>query len=150
MKRVRRDRERWKPPTPLLPIAVFECRRCHAALTGPLGMLADAKPLSQKKGTSMVPPGHYWPVPEGGEFAGQFAVSLTDQVGIGYHADTRRLMGCCGPNGLQGRNRVCGCGYEVGTERSDCIWPYAVYLDPSRVLSVAPDAEPGAAAAGGA
>jgi len=49
----------------------------------------------------------------------------------------------------RGRNRLCGCGYEVGTERSDCILPQAVYLDPLQVLAVSPDAEPGVAATGG-
>jgi hypothetical protein len=39
----------------------------------------------------------------------------------------------------RGRNRLCGCGYEVGTERSDCIWPQAVFLDPLQVLAVSSD-----------
>lgn len=64
---------------------------------------------------------------------------LTDVVG--YHADTERLLGCCGPSGNAGPNRVCQCGREVGTERSDCIWPSAVYLDPNKVEGVAPQTE---------
>jgi hypothetical protein len=140
MKRVRRNRERWHPPTSPPATAVFQCRRCHAPLTGPLTLLADAKKLSHREGTSLVPPGSYAPVPEGQDFAGTIAVSLTDLTGVGYHPDVRRLIGCCGPNGCKGRNRVCGCGYEIGTERSDCIWPQAVYLDLSRVLAAVPNA----------
>jgi hypothetical protein len=123
-------------------LAVFRCRRCRAALTPPLALLADAAALSQREGTSLVPPGRYWPVPAGQDFAGSFAVALADLVGVGYHPDTQRLIGCCGPSGAGGRNRVCECGYEIGTERSDCIWPQAVYLDPSQVLAMDPDAEP--------
>lgn len=85
--------------------------------------------------------GRYFPVPGGQDFAGAFAIALVDLVGVGYHPDARRLIGCCGPNGAGGRNRVCGCGCEVGTERSDCIWPQAVYLDPSHVMATVPHAD---------
>ena len=141
-----RDRTPWYQPPPPPAVAVFQCRRRHVALTRPLALLADAAALSQKMGTSHIPEGHYWLVAAGQDFAGQFAVPLADLVGVGYHADRRRLIGCCGPSGIDGPNRVCGCGREVGTERSDCIWPQAVYLDPSLVRAVASDAEPGAAA----
>ncbi len=148
MKRLRRDRKPWYQPPPPPAVAIFQCRRCHTALTPPLALLADAAALSQKEGTSLVPEGHYWPVATGQDFAGQFAVPLADLVGVGYHPDRRRLIGCCGPSGTDGPNRVCGCGREVGTELSDCMWPQAVYLDPSQVLVVPPNAEPGAAAGG--
>lgn len=32
----------------------------------------------------------------------------------------RRLVGCCGPNGLSGANRICFCGAEIGTQSEDC------------------------------
>ena len=148
MKRVRRNRERWQPPAKLVQLAAFHCRRCQGTLTPPLSLLTDAAALSGREGTSLVPAGRYWRVPEGQDFAGAFAVALPDLVSVGYHSDARRLSGCCGPSGTGGRNRLCGCGYEVGTERSDCIWPQAVYLDPLQVLAVPPDAEPDAAADG--
>jgi hypothetical protein len=144
MKRVRRDRERWQPPAPLLANAVLQCRRCHTALTPPLVLLTDAVALGKKEFTSRVPSGFYWLVPAGQDFAGSFAVALPDLIAVGYHPDTDRLLGCCGPSGDYGRNRVCRCGHEVGTERSDCIWPQAGYLDPTQVLAVAPDNEPAA------
>ncbi|WP_208354406.1 hypothetical protein [Pseudaestuariivita rosea] len=43
---------------------------------------------------------------------------LTDAVC--YTTLTRRLSGCCGPSGIDGPNRICTCGAEVGTESSDC------------------------------
>ena len=140
MKRVGRDRHRWQPPPALLPSAVFQCRRCRANLTSPLALMADATILGRQAGSSLVPAGSYWLVDAGQDFAGQFAVALADLVGVGYHHDSRRLIGCCGPSGSDGPNRICGCGHEVGTERSDCIWPTAVYLGPTRVVAVAPDA----------
>jgi hypothetical protein len=140
MKRLRRNRKPWYVPPPPPARAVFQCRRCHAALTGLLALVTDPAALGQRAGASLVPEGHYWPVATGQDFAGHFAVALADLVGVGYHADPRRMIGCCGPSGIAGPNRVCACGQEVGTERSDCIWPQAVYLDPSQVRAMTPDA----------
>ena len=133
---MRHDRKSWQAP-PLQPaVAVFQCRPCHAALTRPLALLTKTTVLGRKAETSLVPDGHYWLVAAGEDFAGQYAVPLADLVGVGYHRDNQRLIGCCGPSGTNGPNRTCGCGYAIGTERSDCIWPHAVYLDPSRVVAV--------------
>lgn len=138
MKRIRRDRKSWYQPPAQIPVAVFQCRRCHSNLTGPLALLTSSSSLCQKAAQSFVPEGHYWPVAEGQDFAGLFAVSLADLLNVGYHPDHRRLIGCCGPSGSNGPNRVCSCGREIGIERSDCIWPQAVYFLPSEVLLVPP------------
>lgn len=45
MKRLGRNREPWHPPVPLLQVAVFQCGRCHAALTPSLLLLVDASAL---------------------------------------------------------------------------------------------------------
>jgi hypothetical protein len=142
MKRLRRDRNSWYQPPPPPAAAVFRCRQCHVDLTRPLCLLSDVSALSKTEGQSLLPEGHFWLVGEGHDFAGQFAVPLADVIGVRYHTDRNRLIGCCGPSGSEGPNRVCGCGCEIGTERSDCIWPHAVYLDPVRVLAVSPDAKP--------
>lgn len=143
MKRLRRDRKVWyRPPSPPA-VAVFQCRRCHAVLTRPLALLTDASTLSREEGTSLLPAGHFWKVAAGEEFVDEFAVPLDGLIGVGYHPDRQRLIGCCGPSGTHGRNRVCVCGREVGTERSDCIWPHAVYLDASEVLVVSQDSDGG-------
>src|SRR4051812_35037431 len=99
MKRLRRDRKGSYQPPPQLAVAVFQCRPCHAALTQPLALLPDASVLGRKEGAPLVPQGHYWLVAAGQDFAGQFAVPLADLVGVGYHPDDRRLIGCCGPSG---------------------------------------------------
>lgn len=38
-----------------------------------------------------------------------------------------RLNGCCGLDGCDGPNRICGCGTEVGTESSDC-WTWHMFV----------------------
>lgn len=164
MKHVRRHREPWYVPPPPPVVAAFACRVCGAALTPPLLRLDDATALCEKALAPLVPDGHYWPVAAGHpkaeygfqnklvlvtDFTGHFAVRPDAVAGVGRHPDRARWAGCCGPNGLGGPNRVCACGRTVGTERADCLYAVAVYLDPSAVRAVTPDAELGAAAGGG-
>jgi hypothetical protein len=134
---------------------------CRAVLTGPLRRLDDAAALCEKELAPLVPEGQYWPVAAGHpkaeygfqnelvlvtDFTGHFAVRPDALAGVSRHPDRARWSGCCGPSGLGGPNSVCACGREVGTERADCLYAVAVYLDPSAVRAVEPDAEPGAAA----
>ncbi len=155
VKRVRRHREQWYVPPPPPEVAVFACRLCGAVLTAPLRRLDDAAALCEKELAPLVPEGRYWPVAADHlpssfdgrpvDFAGCFAVRTDSLVGVGNHPERGRWVGCCGPSGAHGPNRVCACGHAVGTERSDCMWPVAVYLDPQAVRTVEPDAVPGAA-----
>jgi hypothetical protein len=157
VKRVRRKREPWYAPPPPPAVAVFVCRGCGAVLTTPLRRLDDAAALCEKELAPLVPEGHYWPVAAGHpkaeygfqnavvlvtDFTGHFAVRTDALVGIGGHTDRARWVGCCGPSGLGGPNRVCACGRSVGTERADCQYAVAVYLDPAAVRAVEPEAEP--------
>ena len=152
MKRVRNQRSPWHvPPTPP-DVATFRCRTCGAALTGPLRRLDDLAALSGQELAPLVPAGTYWlvvaddlPTSHHGipvDFTGCYAVRPEDLVGVGNHPDRGRWLGCCGPSGTGGPNRVCGCGLPVGTERSDCMWPVAVYLESQVVLPGVTDAEP--------
>lgn len=55
-------------------------------------------------------------------------VNLDDVLSTVLHTkNCTRLSGCCGLDGVDGPNRVCGCGAEVGTERSDC-WTWQVFV----------------------
>lgn len=146
--------QRYVPPPPP-GVAVFTCRGCGASLTAPLRRLDESAALATKELAPLVPAGTYWPVAVGHlpssfddrpvDFAGCFAVRPDALAGVDHHPDHRRLNGCCGPNGAHGHNRVCRCGRSVGTERSDCMWPAAVYLEPKAVRPV----EKGAAPDGG-
>jgi hypothetical protein len=134
MKKSRRNRPDWYQPPPPPAVAVFRCRACSLLLTTPLTLLTDLTQLSIKDKTSFVPEGHYWLVSAEQDFAGQIAVPLASIVEPHYHSERERLSGCCGPSGTGGMNRVCACGQEIGTERSDCIWPYAVYLHTAQIV----------------
>jgi hypothetical protein len=141
MKRLRRDTPTpWYEPLSSPRVAKFQCRKCHAFLTNCLTLLFDSKQLSQEEHTSVISVGYYWLNDHNEEFPRHYVVSLQDAILINYHKDTNRLIGCCGPSGNAGRNRVCACGYEVGTERSDCMWSQGVYLDPERIIAVTQDA----------
>jgi hypothetical protein len=160
VKRVRRHREPWYVPPPPPAVAIFTCRRCGNPLTGSLRRLDDAAALCEKELAPLVPDGHYWPVAAGHpkaeygfqndtvlvtDFTGHFAIRPDALIGAGRHPDPGRWVGCCGPSGLGGPNRVCACGREIGTERADCLYAVAVYLDPAAVRAVEPEAEPGVA-----
>jgi hypothetical protein len=97
-------------------------------------LLTDPAQLSTVEKTSFVPEGHYWPVTAEQDFAEQIAIPLSSIIVPRYHLDRARFSGCCGPSGTGGMNRICLCSHEIGTERSDCIWPHAVYLDRAQIV----------------
>jgi hypothetical protein len=153
MKRIRKQQAPWYVPPPPPVEATFVCRSCGAAVTGLLRRLDDEAALASKELVPLVPVGTYWPVAAGHlptsyqgvpvDFTGCYAVGPDALVDVGNHPDRERWVGCCGPSGTSGPNRVCKCGRAIGTERSDCMWPVAVYLDPAAVRPVEPAAEPG-------
>ena len=151
MKHGRKQKLPWyvQPESPA--VATFLCRACGATLTKSLQRLHDQTALTNEESMPLVPQDAYWLVAEGhlptsfdGEpvdFTGCYAVHPHALVGVGNHPDRERWMGCCGPSGTGGPNRICGCGRPIGTERSDCMWPIAVYLEPKAVRPGYPEAE---------
>jgi hypothetical protein len=115
-------------------------------MTPPLQRLDDAAALCNEELTPLVPEGRYWQVTsehlpsslngQPVDFTECFAVRQDALLGVGNHPEKLRWIGCCGASGTHGPNRICACGQEVGTERSDCMWPVAVYLDPQTVRPV--------------
>jgi hypothetical protein len=151
VKRVRRHRNNWYVPSLPPEAAVFVCRGCGTALTVALKRLDNAAELSEKPQMPLVPKGYYWQVSAGHppaeysfqgatvlvtDFTGHFALPPDSLRELGCHPDPSRWSGCCGPSGLGGPNRICRCGQEVGTERSDCLYSVAIYLDPERVRAI--------------
>ena len=134
----------------------FVCRSCGITLTGPLRRLDDSAALATRNLAPLVPQGTYWRVTPGHlptwnegvpvDFTGCYAIRPDALNAVGEHSSAERWMGCCGPSGGGGPNRICSCGSPIGTERSDCMWPIAVYLDPQLVCPSTPAAEPGPAA----
>jgi hypothetical protein len=113
---------------------VVRCRRCGAPLTYPLARLTDRSLLSGNDGEPYLPRG--WFTVSNGDWSGprgQLIANLGDRTFTAHHPDGRRLNGCCGLDGLDGRNTVCYEGHEVGTEKSDCWMSHALLFDPECV-----------------
>jgi hypothetical protein len=113
----------------------FTCLRCNRDLTTPLEE-ALATQLFTKDGDPHVPTG-YFAVSDGDYYTGtegQRLVNLADMRSWYRHTDLRRLNGCCGLDGCDGPNRLCDCGAEIGTERSDCWHAHCIALLPEAVL----------------
>ena len=118
---------------------VLRCGSCGIGLTLPLRGLPDPSLISEEFGNDYIPRG-YLLVSDGNYFTnsnGQFVVNLKDLVNTKHHSDFRRLNGCCGLDGCDGKNTLCINGHEVGTERSDCWLPHAILFDPAAVEKVA-------------
>src|SRR4051794_23414562 len=100
------------PDTDRSALIVFVCRSCRSALTRPLARLADQSLLSEEVGLPRIPRGWFTTSHGAREFAGDILMSLEDAEQVGEHPDSRRLIGCCGPDGGSGMNRICARGHE--------------------------------------
>jgi hypothetical protein len=114
------------------------CSQCGIPLTLPVCGLPDKVLICEQRGEDYIPRG-YFTVSDGSFFRGtegHLIVNLKDIVNTIHHPDHRRLNGCCGLDGLDGKNTVCEKGHEVGTEHSDCWLPHAMDFDPLAVQKV--------------
>ena len=132
MRHSSQNRRPWYLREPLPEAAVFSCRRCHIVISKPLVALRDRSQLSERVQTSRVPEGYYYSIPEAEEFEYHVAVPLKALM-THVQYDLSKLTGCCGPSGNDGPNHLCKCDRAIGTERSDCLWPAAVYLSLAKV-----------------
>jgi hypothetical protein len=125
---------------------VLVCTSCGAQLTVALRLLSGKDPsvpaVECRDGLPPADPGtvykSYEPIvksfdglPAPLEFTPQYWVNpadLTDSVEL--TKDERRLIGCCGPSGLDGPNQVCRCGAEIGTLQSDCFTAHVFIPEP--------------------
>lgn len=104
-------------------------------------LLEDVSSLSKEDGTDHVPQGFY-KVDDGDsytQFAGQILVNLKDLLNTKYHPDPRRLNGCCGLDGTDGRNLMCLNGHEISPEMSDCWLAHVAALAPAMILQSRPN-----------
>jgi hypothetical protein len=143
MKHGRKRKTQWYIPPESPALATFSCRACGVKITKLLRRLKHVADLASKELKPLVPEDAYWIVTDVHlptrfdgkpvDFAGCYAVHPDSLAGVGKHPDPERWIGCCGPSGTGGLNRICICGRPVGTERSDCLCPVAIYLDPTAV-----------------
>ncbi|MEU6084426.1 hypothetical protein [Streptomyces sp. NPDC047108] len=132
-------------------MVVFRCRRCHGDVTAPVREvplpdpdIAPAPytvPTGEECPPRMRPGTFAYDPPEAAErvhrpqFAGAalglrraglsgIVLGRADVRGVELTSLRGRRSGCCGMDGFDGPNLVCGgCAAEVATERTDCWTP---------------------------
>lgn len=67
---------------------------------------------------------------------GTYVLHPLDVVALDPHPDVTRHIGCCGPDGEHGVNRLCRCGAEAAIAADDCTTAYATRLVPGAVRAV--------------
>lgn len=121
-----------------MPSIRFHCATCGLDLTPPLQLLDDPALLIDEEEEDYLPDG-FFTIADGEQYpatAGDYLINLKDAINTMPHPNPSRLNGCCGLDGLSGKNVVCLHGHEVGTERSDCWLAHSLALDPAAVVGV--------------
>ncbi|MDG4864169.1 hypothetical protein P8605_39115 [Streptomyces sp. T-3] len=103
---------------------------------GPFG--APFVPCEDDDAYDGVVPGGGWRADERGFLVsdgprGTYVLNPLDVVELDFHPDLDRSMGCCGPDGDYGVNRVCSCRAEVAVLAADCTSRYELRLIPDAV-----------------
>jgi hypothetical protein len=79
----------------------------------------------------MVPKGFYI-ISNGDHYGGskgKIIININDLTNSIHHKDSSRLNRCFGLDGMDGPNRTCINGHEIGTEFSDCWMAHAMVLE---------------------
>ncbi|MBA9078664.1 hypothetical protein [Rufibacter quisquiliarum] len=108
-----------------------KCGKCGIELTEELESLDDTTLLNETDEQSYVPIGKLF-ISDGEYYTGtegKIIINCADLKNAKNHPDIIRLQGCCGLDGLNGNNKVCINGHEVGTEKSDCWIAHGVILE---------------------
>lgn len=121
---------------PSNPMQLF-CRKCAIPVSGILQELPQSITLNETDGNDFISKGYYL-VSDGEYFTGsegKLIINKSDLINCKDHPDAGRLNGCCGLDGLDGVNKVCANGHEIGTEKSDCWMAHAFIFEKGRVNS---------------
>ena len=112
------------------------CKECKIALSKELVELTDSKLLNEGDEKPFIP-ASFFTKSDGEFFTGtkdKLIINLNDLINIKNHPDFKRLNGCCGLDGLDGLNKVCVQGHEIGTAKEDCWMPHCVIFETSRII----------------
>ncbi|RKD94078.1 hypothetical protein [Marinifilum flexuosum] len=107
------------------------CKKCNVELTNELVELSDRELLTEDDGKDFLPKGYYF-VSDGGYFTaseGKIIINLKDLINTQNHNDFKRLNGCCDLDGMDGINKVCKNGHEIGTVKKDCWMPHCIIFE---------------------
>ena len=111
------------------------CRKCQLVISKEVIELHDTSLLSHDDGQDYIPEGFYI-IDDNKmhlDLRDAIIINLKDLVNSKRHSNRSRLNGCCGMDGLDGRNRLCLRNHEIGTEKSDCWMSHFIALDSEMV-----------------
>ncbi|WP_224358358.1 hypothetical protein [Priestia aryabhattai] len=111
------------------------CKSCEIEISNVLTELNDISLLKEEMEEDYIPQGYFLIVNEEDKVdeKGTVIINMKDLINSKHHPDEDRLNGCCGLDGLDGMNRVCLNGHEIGTENSDCWMPHYIVINPNMV-----------------
>lgn len=110
---------------------VIKCLVCNTVLTNELIELTDLNELNDEDGEDFIPEGRFF-ISNGEHYLnskGQIIINKKDLINSKNHTDFSRLNGCCGLDGMDGINKTCINGHEIGTEHSDCWLSHCVIFE---------------------
>ena len=112
------------------------CKRCNELLTPKTLIKADEDELRFEEGEELLPKDKYvlnddiWNFDK---LETSYLINIKSII-LKDHEDKSRMVGCCGPSGLDGFNQLCpNCNEEVGILVADCFTLHFVGIDVNKV-----------------
>ena|SRR5688572_18503993 len=115
--------------------SVLRCRSCQRPLSAVLHSNVDPAGTNHADRAPFVPAGNIH-LSDGEFFTAtedRYIINLDDGRNLTDHTNVKRLAGCSGMDGCDGPNKLCLCGAEVATEKSDCWMPHALIFEADAV-----------------
>jgi len=112
------------------------CKQCSIELADELVEVLGPGQVREIDDQDFINQGKFF-VSDGEYYAGtesDIIINLKDLKNSKNHTDASRLNGCCGLDGMDGRNKTCINGHEIGTEKSDCWMAHAFIFDNDKIL----------------
>lgn len=110
---------------------IIKCGQCGLPLTNELKENISIDSLNENDNEDFIQMGCY--CISNGEFfresKGKILINKRDLLNSKNHSDFKRLNGCCGLDGMDGLNKTCNNGHEIGTEYSDCWMPHCLIFE---------------------
>ena len=110
---------------------IIKCKQCDLNLTGQLTELTNADKLNETDNEDFIKVGYFF-ISDGDFYRdskGKIIINKKDLTNSKNHSDLKRLNGCCGLDGMDGPNKTCTNGHDIGTEYSDCWIPHCIIFE---------------------
>ena len=118
------------------------CKECGIEISDELEKIKDESLLTIKVGEALVPQGYFLAskrnYPHFINSTNKILINESDLKNSADHSEINRLNGCCGPDGMDGFNKICMNGHEIGTIKGDCWIIHCIVIEPSLVTTDPP------------